>query len=65
MAKLAPLAEVNPHMKVLTGHSSDPTWFDEVESVETCRINRHEDILECCGPHEIDEEGSEEVLVIT
>ena len=63
IAKLTPLAEINPEMKILIARGGEG-WFDELEGVETCRIDKDHDGLRCGGPHESNEEGDEEVIVI-
>lgn len=65
ISKLQPIAAVAPETVVLIGRSSD-TWYDPVEEVGTCRINRDHDGVNCDPPErarEGDEDG-EEVVVI-
>lgn len=63
IARLELVARTAPDMIVMLSKGDDKNWFDEVQDVGICRINKDHDNLHC-GPHDIDDEGEEDVLVI-
>jgi hypothetical protein len=63
IAKLEPIANVAPDTIVMLSKGAEKNWFDEIEEVGMCRINRNHDGLHC-GPHDIDDAGEDEVVVI-
>ena len=62
IAKLEPIAQAAPGGIVMLRRGSGD-WFDEIEDVGICRINRDGDGLKC-GPRQIEGGGSREVVVI-
>ncbi|RYD17126.1 MAG: hypothetical protein EOP88_28230 [Verrucomicrobiaceae bacterium] len=62
IARLQPIAAVAPQTVVLIGRGDD-TWYDAIEDVGTCHINRNHDGVDC-APHKPGEEEGEEVVVI-
>ena len=62
IAKLQPIADAAPDTIVLIGRGED-SWFDEVEDVDSCTIKRKSGDVSC-GPHQIDETGEQDVVVI-
>lgn len=63
IARLTPIAEVAPDAIVMLSKGAEKNWFDEIEDVGMCRINRKHSELHC-GPLDIDEAGEDEVVVI-
>ena len=63
ISRLEPIARTAPDTVVMLSKGAEKNWFDEVEDVGICRINKHHDNLHC-GPHDIDDEGGDEVVVI-
>lgn len=63
IARLTPIAELAPDAIVMLSKGGEENWFDEIEDVDMCRINRkHSELL--CGPHDISEVGEDEIVVI-
>ncbi|RYD85990.1 MAG: hypothetical protein EOP84_00575 [Verrucomicrobiaceae bacterium] len=62
IAKLQAIADAAPDTIVLIGRGED-SWFDEVEDVDYCTIKRKSGEVSC-GPHQIDETGKQEVVVM-
>ncbi|RYG95782.1 MAG: hypothetical protein EON58_13470 [Alphaproteobacteria bacterium] len=61
--RLKPISEAAPDAIVMLSKGGEKNWFDEIEDVGICRINRKHSELHC-GPHDINETGEDEVVVI-
>lgn len=62
IARLEPIAKAAPGAVVMLGRGTED-WYDEIEEVDTCRINRDRDGLNC-DPRQTDGGGDREVVVI-
>lgn len=62
IAKLEPIAKAAPGAVVMLGRGTED-WYDEIEEVGTCRMNRDRDGLNC-GSHGTHGGGDREVVVI-
>jgi hypothetical protein len=62
IAKLEPIAKAAPGAVVMLGRGTED-WFDEIEEIDRCTMNRDLDGLDC-GPHPSDGRGHKEVVVI-
>lgn len=61
IARLQAVAEELREATVLIGRN-DGSWYDEVEGIRACQITRDKGLT--CGPHRIEEDGEETVIVI-
>lgn len=62
ISRLASIAEAAPGRVVML-RRGDRDWFDDVEDVTICRMNRDRNGLEC-GPYQTGDTNGEEVVVI-
>lgn len=63
ISQLTEIAAGTPDAIVMLSKGDERNWFDTIEDVGLCRINRKYDGLDC-GPPEIDAAGEVEVVVI-
>lgn len=63
IAQLTRIAAGTPNAVVMLSKGDERSWFDEIEEVGLCRINRNHDGLDC-GPPDVDAALEAEVVVI-
>lgn len=63
ISQLTQIAAGTPDAIVMLSKGDEGNWFDAIDDVGLCRINRNHDGLDC-GPPEIDGAGEVEVVVI-